>query len=174
MHWSSWLISLPGVWSSYLITLLDKVGVGKAWPFVPASVLLSTSAQFLPCGNSSACTEMSERYKVGGRGGGSSQGISGPSSTDPVQRFAKLSLVWPSSGCGKKRLVISPGVLMSSPHAGPTLSSSARVDHHARNRIAGIPGGTLCFISSLLWPMFCRKLQVHGNEISGCEVTRIR
>lgn len=57
MHWCQWLIRLPSVWSSYLITLLDKLGVRMALPFLPASVLLWTSPQFLPFRNSSACRD---------------------------------------------------------------------------------------------------------------------
>ena len=47
MHWCSSLISFPSVWSSYLIALLNRLGVRMALPLLPASVLLWMSAQFL-------------------------------------------------------------------------------------------------------------------------------
>lgn len=109
-----------------------------------------------------------------------SKGISSPSPMGLMQRFAKFSYVCILLAV-ERAVNYSTWVLMSSPHPGPMLLSGGRdqsQSHSARNRIAGILGGMLCFISFYFLffcidSTFCRKLQVHGNEISGREVTGI-
>lgn len=130
MHWCSWLIGFPSVWSSYLITLLNRLGVRMALPLLPASVLLWMSAQFLHFSDSSA----RRNGVILNRGHGGRSFQPKASEAHPPQSPCQDSPSFLVCGvllAAVKALYSSTLVLISSPGPGLMLLSSPRtISHH--------------------------------------------
>lgn len=129
MHWCSSLISFPSVWSSYLIALLNRLGVRMALPLLPASVLLWMSAQFLHFSDSSAC----RNGVILNRGHGCGSFQLKASEAHPPQSQCKdlpSFLVCGVLLAAVKALYSSTLVLISSPGPSLMLLSSPRTISH--------------------------------------------
>lgn len=132
------------------------------------------SAQFSPFNNSSVCR--GGVILIWGEWRGwiiLTKGINSPSPQAKCKDLPSFIV------CGillavEKTLNYRALVLISS--HGPSLmwlSSQGQVPITiAGNRITGTLGGCVSLVF-LPWPMFYRKFQVHGNEVSGCEITGI-